>query len=83
MGRCISLADSNCYFGVRGIVKVDITVYGANRALHSGHYGNWSPNPAMRLAKLLAGMKDDSGRVLIEGFYEGAVPLGLMKKRRR
>ena len=64
------------YFGVRGVVKVDITVYGANRALHSGHYGNWSPNPAMRLAKLLAGMKDDSGRVLIEGFYEGALPLG-------
>ena len=64
------------YFGVRGIVKVDITVYGANRALHSGHYGNWSPNPAMMLAKLLAGMKDDSGRVLVDGFYEGAVPLG-------
>ena len=69
------------YFGVRGIVKVDITVYGANRALHSGHYGNWSPNPAMRLSKLLAGMKDDSGRVLIEGFYDGAVPLGLEEKR--
>jgi len=64
------------YFGVRGIVKVDITIYGANRALHSGHYGNWSPNPAMRLAKLLAGMKDDSGRVLIDGFYDGAVALG-------
>src|SRR4030095_4053650 len=64
------------YFGVRGVVKVDITVYGANRALHSGHYGNWSPNPAMRLAKLLAGMKDDSGRVLIDGFYDGAAALG-------
>jgi acetylornithine deacetylase/succinyl-diaminopimelate desuccinylase-like protein len=64
------------YFGLRGIVKLDITVYGANRALHSGHYGNWSPNPAMRLARLLAGMKDDSGRVLIEGFYDGAEPLG-------
>jgi acetylornithine deacetylase/succinyl-diaminopimelate desuccinylase-like protein len=69
------------YFGVRGIVKVDITVYGANRALHSGHYGNWSPNPAMRLAKLLAGMKDDSGRVLIDGFYEGALPLGDEERR--
>jgi acetylornithine deacetylase/succinyl-diaminopimelate desuccinylase-like protein len=64
------------YFGVRGVVKVDITVYGANRALHSGHYGNWSPNPAMRLARLLASMKDDAGRVLIAGFYDGAVPLG-------
>ena len=69
------------YFGVRGIVKLDITVYGANRALHSGHYGNWSPNPAMRLAKLLAGMKDDSGRVLIQGFYEGALPLGDEERR--
>jgi acetylornithine deacetylase/succinyl-diaminopimelate desuccinylase-like protein len=69
------------YFGVRGVVTVDITVYGANRALHSGHYGNWSPNPAMRLAKLLASMKDDSGRVLIEGFYDGAVPLGDDEKK--
>jgi acetylornithine deacetylase/succinyl-diaminopimelate desuccinylase-like protein len=69
------------YFGVRGIVKVDLTVYGANRALHSGHYGNWSPNPAMRLAKLLAGMKDDNGRVLIDGFYDGVVPLGDDEKR--
>jgi len=69
------------YFGVRGVVKVDLTVYGANRALHSGHYGNWSPNPAMRLAKLLASMKNDEGRVLIEGFYDGAAPLGDEEKR--
>jgi len=69
------------YFGVRGMVKIDITVYGANRALHSGHYGNWSPNPAMRLAKLLAGMKDDTGRVLIDGFYDGASPLGDEERR--
>ena len=69
------------YFGVRGIVKVDLIVYGANRALHSGHYGNWSPNPAMRLAKLLASMKDDNGRVLIDGFYDGVVPLGDDEKR--
>ncbi|HEY3137588.1 MAG TPA: M20/M25/M40 family metallo-hydrolase [Blastocatellia bacterium] len=69
------------YFGLRGIVKVDVTVYGANRALHSGHYGNWSPNPAMRLAKLLASMKDDSGRVRIQDFYDGAEPLGEEEKR--
>jgi acetylornithine deacetylase/succinyl-diaminopimelate desuccinylase-like protein len=69
------------YFGARGIVTVNITVYGATRALHSGHYGNWSPNPAMRLAKLLAGMKDDSGRVLIEGFYSDVQPLGEEEKQ--
>jgi acetylornithine deacetylase/succinyl-diaminopimelate desuccinylase-like protein len=69
------------YFGARGIVSATITLYGANRALHSGHYGNWSPNPAMRLAKLLASMKDDNGRVLIEGFYDDVTPLGAAEKR--
>ncbi|HKQ07240.1 MAG TPA: M20/M25/M40 family metallo-hydrolase [Blastocatellia bacterium] len=69
------------YFGARGIVSATITIYGANRALHSGHYGNWSPNPAMRLAKLLASMKDDSGRVLVAGFYDDVAPLGAEEKR--
>jgi acetylornithine deacetylase/succinyl-diaminopimelate desuccinylase-like protein len=69
------------YFGVRGVVTATITVYGANRALHSGHYGNWAPNPALRLAKLLAGMKDEKGRVLIEGFYADVEPLGAEEKR--
>jgi len=69
------------YYGVRGVVKVDITVYGANRGLHSGHYGNWSPNPAMRLAKLLASMKDDDGRVLVGGFYDDVTPLGAEEKQ--
>jgi acetylornithine deacetylase/succinyl-diaminopimelate desuccinylase-like protein len=69
------------YFGVRGVVTMNITLYGANRGLHSGHYGNWSPNPAMRLAKLLASMKDDSGKVLVAGFYDDVVPLGLAEKK--
>jgi acetylornithine deacetylase/succinyl-diaminopimelate desuccinylase-like protein len=69
------------YFGVRGVVGMNITLYGADRGLHSGHYGNWSPNPAMRLVKLLASMKDDSGRVLIEGFYDDVVPLGSLEKK--
>lgn len=69
------------YFGVRGIVTVNITVYGPRRPLHSGHYGNWAPNPAMRLAKLLASMKDDKGRVTIEGFYDDAEPLGAEERR--
>jgi acetylornithine deacetylase/succinyl-diaminopimelate desuccinylase-like protein len=63
-------------FGVRGDVNVDLTVYGAKRPLHSGHYGNWAPNPAMLLARLLASMKDDAGRVTIAGWYEGVEPLG-------
>ncbi|PYS65080.1 MAG: peptidase M20 [Acidobacteria bacterium] len=63
-------------FGVRGDQNVDVTIYGAKRPLHSGHYGNWAPNPAMLLARLLASMKDDTGRVTIAGWYDGVEPLG-------
>src|SRR5262245_36602553 len=67
-------------FGVRGDQNVDITVYGAKRPLHSGHYGNWAPNPAMTLARLLATMKDANGRVSIAGWYDGVEPLGEAEK---
>lgn len=67
-------------FGVRGDANVDITVYGPKRPLHSGHYGNFAPNPAMRLARLLASMKGEDGRVQIEGWYEGVEPLGAAEK---
>ena len=62
-------------YGGRGIVTVDLTVFGPKSGVHSGNYGNWIPNPAMRLAALLASMKDDSGRVTIPGFYDALVPL--------
>jgi acetylornithine deacetylase/succinyl-diaminopimelate desuccinylase-like protein len=68
------------YFGARGVTGLEITVYGPRRELHSGHYGNWAPNPAMMLARLLASMRDDDGRVLIEGFYDGMEPLGLSER---
>jgi acetylornithine deacetylase/succinyl-diaminopimelate desuccinylase-like protein len=68
-------------FGARGDTNVDITVYGAKRPLHSGHYGNWSPNPAILLARLLASMKDDSGRVTISGWYDDVEPLGDAERR--
>jgi acetylornithine deacetylase/succinyl-diaminopimelate desuccinylase-like protein len=68
-------------FGVRGDVNVDVTVYGALRPLHSGHYGNWAPNPAMTLARLLATMKDQSGRVTIADWYEDVEPLGQMERQ--
>lgn len=63
-------------FGVRGDVNVDLTVYGAKRPLHSGHYGNWSPNPALVLAKLLASMKDDRGNVTVKGWADDVESLG-------
>ena len=68
-------------FGARGIATIDITLYGPNHELHSGHYGNWAPNPAMMLARLLASMKDDDGRVTIDHFYDGIEPLSETEKR--
>ena len=68
-------------FGARGDTNVDVTVYAAKRPLHSGHYGNWSPNPAMMLARLLASMKDNEGRVTIDGWYSDVEPLGDAERR--
>lgn len=63
-------------FGVRGSARLEVTVYGPNRGLHSGHYGNWAPVPGRLLAQLLATMWDGDGAVLIEGFYDDVAPLG-------
>src|ERR1700693_4507704 len=68
------------FFGNRGDIGLDITVYGPVRALHSGHYGNWAPNPAMELSRLLASMRDANGRVLIDGYYDDIVPLSPLEK---
>jgi acetylornithine deacetylase/succinyl-diaminopimelate desuccinylase-like protein len=57
-------------FGNRGDASLRLTVYGAKSNLHSGHYGNYAPNPAQRLASLLASMKADDGRVLVAGYYD-------------
>ncbi|MGB7023798.1 MAG: M20/M25/M40 family metallo-hydrolase, partial [Candidatus Acidiferrales bacterium] len=69
------------FFGNRGVISVRITVFGSLHPLHSGHYGNWAPNPAMRLAQLLATMKDANGRVLVAGFYDNVVPLGPAERK--
>jgi acetylornithine deacetylase/succinyl-diaminopimelate desuccinylase-like protein len=62
-------------YGARGIATVDLTVYGPKSGVHSGNYGNWMPNPALRLATLLASMKNDDGRVTIAGYYDAVAPL--------
>lgn len=58
-------------FGARGIATLTLTTFGPVVPQHSGHFGNYAPNPALRLAQLLASMKDEEGRVVIEGFYDG------------
>ena len=63
-------------FGVRGSMGMEVTVYGATRNLHSGHYGNWAPDTGNILARLITSMKDDEGKVLVDGWYETADPIG-------
>jgi len=60
-------------FGARGISEVKLTTYGPNKPLHSGHYGNYIPNPNFIMARALASLKDKNGKVLIEGFYDGII----------
>ena len=57
-------------FGNRGVARATLKVYGPKQDSHSGHYGNYAANPAQTLARLLASMKDDDGRVTIAGYYE-------------
>jgi acetylornithine deacetylase/succinyl-diaminopimelate desuccinylase-like protein len=57
-------------FGARGTIGVDLTVYGPVKGLHDGHYGNWVPNPIVRLTHLIDSMRDEEGRILIKGFYD-------------
>lgn len=63
------------YFGARGTGSLELTVYGPQKPLHDGHYGNWVPNPAVMAAELIAQMRDSEGRILIPGFADGVKPL--------
>ncbi|MCK5399990.1 MAG: M20/M25/M40 family metallo-hydrolase [Flavobacteriaceae bacterium] len=58
-------------FGCRGITTINLTTYGPIKPQHSGHYGNYAPNPGFILSKLLASFKDDNGKVTIDGYYDG------------
>jgi acetylornithine deacetylase/succinyl-diaminopimelate desuccinylase-like protein len=68
-------------FGVRGVAGVEMTVYGPSHGLHSGHYGNWAPNPVTLLANLVASMRNDDGRILIKNFYEDVAPITAAERR--
>ena len=61
-------------FGARGVVDLELTVYGPVKGLHDGHYGNWVPNPIIRLTHLLDSMRDESGHILIPHFYDDVKP---------
>jgi acetylornithine deacetylase/succinyl-diaminopimelate desuccinylase-like protein len=61
-------------FGARGVVDAELTVYGPVKGLHDGHYGNWVPNPIIRLTHLIDSMRDESGHILIAHFYDDVKP---------
>jgi acetylornithine deacetylase/succinyl-diaminopimelate desuccinylase-like protein len=67
-------------FGLRGVVGLELTVYGPTRPLHSGHYGNWAPNPGALIANLIASMRDDDGRVKVAGFYDDVRPISAAER---
>ncbi len=69
------------FFGARGVLGLELTLYGPRRALHSGHYGNWVPNPGADLATLVASMRDRDGRVTIAGFGDDVRPASAAERR--
>lgn len=68
--RHVSNLPTLC-FGARGIATVTLKVFGPRNALHSGQYGNYAPNPVFAMSQLLAGLKDEDGKVTLPGFYDG------------
>ena len=71
------------YFGARGVTDLEMTVYGPARPLHSGHYGNWAPNPIVTLTHLIDSMRDAEAHILIGGFYDDVKPLTAAEKAAR
>ncbi len=69
------------FFGARGTTGLELTAYGPNHGLHSGHYGNWAPNPIVRLTHLIDAMRDEEGNILIPGFGDDVRPLSGSEKR--
>lgn len=62
-------------YGLRGMTQLNITLHGPKLDLHSGVYGGGIANPINVLARLLARLQDDTGHVLIPGFYDRVRPL--------
>jgi acetylornithine deacetylase/succinyl-diaminopimelate desuccinylase-like protein len=68
-------------YGLRGMVYVTVRVRGAGHDLHSGAYGGGVPNALGALATILAGLKDEGGRVSVPGFYDDVVDLDERERR--
>lgn len=63
------------FLGIRGALYVELAASGADIEWHSGSYGSILPNPVTRMAQAIASMTGPDGRVAIEGFYDGMLPI--------
>jgi acetylornithine deacetylase/succinyl-diaminopimelate desuccinylase-like protein len=63
------------YFGARGTLGMEATIYGPVNALHDGHYGNWVPNPAVLAAEFIGSLRDSEGGIAIPDFASDVRPL--------
>jgi acetylornithine deacetylase/succinyl-diaminopimelate desuccinylase-like protein len=61
---------------MRGLADAEMTLRGPAVDLHSGSFGGAVPNPLHAMARLLAGLHDEKGRVTLPGFYDKVRPLG-------
>jgi len=66
----ISLATPSITVGLRGLAYMEVEVTGPNKDLHSGIFGGAVSNPANVLAKMIASLTDEKGRITIPGFYD-------------
>lgn len=62
-------------YGLRGMVYIEVILSGPSHDLHSGGYGGAVVNPANVLSRLIGGLHDEQGHVMLEGFYEGVKPI--------
>lgn len=60
---------------LRGLVGEEVIIRAADRDLHSGSFGGLAANPILILARALAALKDENGRVTLPGFYDGVQEL--------
>ncbi len=67
---------------LRGMLKDEFTLHGPRIDLHSGHYGGPGLNPLREIARIIASFHDETGRVAVEGFYDGVndVPDELLRQ---
>lgn len=77
----ISMQTPSITCGLRGLTYMEVEVTGPDKDLHSGLFGGAVANPANVLARLIASLVDENGRVTIPGFYDDVRELTAAERR--